>query len=550
MRQIFIFLLTLGFLSSCSVDVEPKGLLSSEVFWENEDDVNRALMGCYAAIDIDVYNSAYQDGYTDIVYAQYPWESNATIIAAGSFDDNMNDGYNFIAIRRYNYFLDNIDRVSLPEAKSLQYKAEVRVLRALRYFNMASKFGAVPLFRVSVNQREEAIVEPTSEQEVIDFVISELQESIPHLPDMPQVKSRIGKATAYAIKARVHLFYKQWSQAAAASKKIMDMNRYHLFQVTSLTEEDKKDDYSHLISFNSDEEKKEKFLKGLRSYEKLFWEENKENDEVIFNQEFIEGTYNWIGRYFLPTNYYGGWASITPTQELVDKYGKQDGTLFTPPSTEQRRDNYEKGVKEGNWDDYLEEFKDRDTRLYASVLFPQSPWFALMKGEKFEWRDKGNGSNLSKTGYNFRKMVDPSDPVFIKRGIQDFPVIRYAEVLLTFAEAQNEVSGPNSEVYDAIDKIRMRAGMPRVSRADYSSQEQMRELIRRERCVELAGEGFRWNDIRRWELSSQVMKNTYSISGGLAQKRKWEPRFVRLPYPQSAIDVNPKLIQAQKAKGY
>lgn len=149
-------------------------------------------------------------------------------------------------------------------------------------------------------------------------------------------------------------------------------------------------------------------------------------------------------------------------------------------------------------------------------------------------------------------MVDPSESAQSGqyKGSQNFPIIRYAEVLLTFAEAENEVAGPSGEIYDAIDAIRLRAGMPAVNRAEVSSKEALRSLIRNERRIELAGEGFRWDDIRRWGISQPVMTSIYSIDNDLTQQRRYDPKFIRLPYPQTALDRNPNLMDAQEAKGY
>lgn len=544
-KKIIIGLVAGILFASCNTDVDQDRQLSSEIFWKTPGDVNRALMGCYASTPQDVYG-AYQDGYADIVYCQYPWESNATIIAAGNFNDGMNDGYNFIPIRRFNYFLDNIAKATMSEEARKANIAEVRVLRAWYYYEMIKKFGPMPLFKNYITKAEEAKIAPTSEEKVKGFIIQELNQSIPDLPEYPIVKSRIGKATALAIKTRIHLFYNEYAQAAETSKQIMGMN-YELFKVNTLTDEDKKDDYSQLMTFSSEAEK-ERFLKGIRSYEKLFWEQNKENTEVIFNIEYIKDQWNGIGRYFLPTNLYGGWASVTPTNNLIIQYWDKNGNEFTSPTIEERAKRFKKGVEQGDWDEYLKEFKDRDTRLYASILFPQAPWYAAMQNNKFEWKNQGSASNTSKTGYNFRKLIDPTDPTYVKLGIQDFPEIRFAEVLISFAEAQNEVGGPSDEVYAAINKLRNRVGMPNVEKG--KSKEELRQIIRQERCIELAGEGFRWDDIRRWGISSEVMKDLFSINGGSVQKRNWEPRFVRLPYPHTAIERNPNLGAAQKAKGY
>ncbi|MDO4229435.1 MAG: RagB/SusD family nutrient uptake outer membrane protein [Capnocytophaga sp.] len=541
MKKYIIPILSAFLVIGCSLDKEPQDKISSNTFWQSENDVNLALMGCYAHIGGSVYD-AYKDGYADNSYCQYSWESVAPVVSAGDISENTDFGYNFVGLRRFNYFLDNVDNAPISDATKAQVKAEVRTLRAWYYFNMASRFGAVPLIKNSITETEEGQVAPASETEVINFVINELAESIPYLPETPIVKSRLSKAAGYVIKARVHLFYGQYAEVVAATKAIMDMNKYSLFVVSSLTTDDYTDDYSTFLTFANDTEK-EKFYKGLRSYEKLFWDENKENSEVILNSEFIEDSFNYISLYLLSSNAGAGWSSITPTVDMVDSYWKADGTAFTPPSTDTRKTNYNGGAYTAA---YLDEFKNRDTRLYASILFPGAIWNAVLGTNTFVWQNNGAADNTSKTGYNYRKMVDPTGNIY--RKVNDYPLMRYAEVLLMYAEAQNEVAGADATVYDALNKIRTRVGMPDVTAG--LSQDAMRQLIRNERRIELANEGFRWNDIRRWGISSEVMKSIQDIQGESAQTRRWEARFVRLPYPISAIDRNPKLKEAQTAKGY
>ena len=525
--------------AGCNLDREPQDEIYSNNFWKSESDATRALMGCYTYLPAGS-GDIYIDGYADNSYCQYPWESKATVISAGDITDNDNYGYNFEAIRRFNYFLDNVDKVPMPEATKKQYKAEVRTLRAWYYFGMATRFGAVPLIKKYISQPEEGQIAPTAESEVAAFVINELAESIPDLPATPSVKSRLGQAAGYTIKARVHLFYGQYNKVVEATKAIKDMG-YDLFK-TDVNLAEEKDDYTTFMTFATTADK-QKFYNGLRSYEKLFWEENKENVEVILNQEFIEDSFNYTAVYFLPDNVGGGWASVTPTKELVDAYWKSDGTAFTPPSNADRKANY----NDGNYKPaYLDEFKNRDTRLYASILFPGAIWNAVMGNSTFVWQDNGKPSNTSRIGYNYRKMVDPTESLWRKKN--DYPVIRYAEILLMYAEAQNEVAGADASVYSALNKIRDRVGMPEVTPS--LSKDAMREIIRNERRIELAAEGFRWDDVRRWGISSQVMKDIHDIRGELAQKRRWENRFMRLPFPISALDRNPKLKEAQTAKGY
>lgn len=531
------------FIVSCDTQIDPEGQLSSDKFWKNQDDAYRALIGCYAYLDMSVYD-AYEDGYADNCYNQYPWESTGNIIPTGSITDNDDFGYNYVGIRRFNYFLDNIDNVKMTEALKNQYKAEVKVLRANYYFLLISKFGSVPFFENYITEKEEALVAPTSVADIKTKILEDISESIQFLPDEAAAKSLINKAVAYTIKARIHMYYGEYAEAATASKNVISGGKYKLFKVNTVTAEDYAEDYSRFIDFE-DEADKEKFYKGFLSYQNQFFSENEDNVEVILSDERVEKAKNYIGIYFLPANGGGGWSSITPTQELVNSYWTRTGTWFTPPTMEERKTRYNGGAY---GDEYLEEFKNRDTRLYASIFFPGNNARYFLGTGVFVWQNQGNANNTSKTGYNFKKMVDSQGNVWNK--LDNFAIIRYAEVLLNFAESQNEVAGPSQEIYDALNLIRERAGMPNVDKNTFGTKETLRTFIRNERRIELAGEGFRWRDMKRWKIGAEVMKNIYSINGGLAQERKWEDKFYLLPYPISAIDRNPNLKEAQQQKGY
>jgi hypothetical protein len=158
----------------------------------------------------------------------------------------------------------------------------------------------------------------------------------------------------------------------------------------------------------------------------------------------------------------------------------------------------------------------------------------------------------SSTGYNFKKYLDPAS---LASGLefdapQDYSIIRYAEILLAYAEAKNEVSGPDATIFAALDDIRDRAGMPLINRTVNNTKEKLREVIRNERRIELAGEGQRFFDIRRWNIAANVMKTPNDIANVIVQERHWQPKFVLMPYPQSALDRNTNLKAPQAAKGY
>ncbi|QCX52931.1 RagB/SusD family nutrient uptake outer membrane protein [Elizabethkingia sp. JS20170427COW] len=248
-------------------------------------------------------------------------------------------------------------------------------------------------------------------------------------------KGRITKGAALALKARVQLYYSMWADAATTAKQVMDLGTYSLFKVTEVkaNDLDRNDGYENLIDFTSEEDK-ENFYKGLASYQQLFWQTNEGNNEAILTSQFLtNSSYEWSSGIYtiLMPNQVSGWSSITPTVELVDAYWKRDGSKFTAPTPQERANYYNDGnVKP----EYINEFRNRDTRLYAGIMFPTSKWNKLETNFTFNWPRGGN--NTSKTGYNFKKLVDPNFKVGQYNSPQNYPLIRYAEVLLTYAEAK------------------------------------------------------------------------------------------------------------------
>lgn len=536
-----------------AIDFAPQDQLSSSSFWKSQKDAQLALNGCYGYLNYG-YNYTYDDGASDNAFAQYPWESNATPIAAGNIDATLDQGYNsrYTFIRRYNYFLDNVDKAPLTANLKKRFIAEARVLRALTYFELARTFGAVPLLKNAYTDPQTTAVAPTPETEVINFAIAEIQAVAADLPSSyaggaTTETGRITSGAAWAILTRIQLHYQKWNDAVTSAQKVMSGN-YELFRKNTLTADDLKDDFSPYVTFANDAEK-DKFYKGLASYEQQFWQANEltSKEIILVSQSITNSSYQYGNglNTLLPPADLGGWSSITPTQELVNAYWDRTGNTFTPPTAVLRAANYNNGTPNAA---YINEFKNRDTRLYASILFPKVPWARFNTGYKFTW-GKGGGNN-SVSGYNFKKMIDPASVANEWDGAQDFAIIRYAEILLSYAEAKNELSGPDATIYAALNDIRDRSGMPPVDETTYNDKDKLRELIRNERRIELAGEGQRFFDIRRWNIAANVMKTTNDITNSPVQTRVWQSKFVLMPYPQSALDKNSKLKPAQIAKGY
>ena len=539
-RFIYIGLFAALTLTSCKdefLDRIPLNSVSEETFWKTENDVYLAVNGIYATLPGD--GIIYEDGASDIAHAQYPWESTATSVSSGIVSTALNAGWNYEIVRKSNYFLENVDKATMDEALKNRYKAEVRFLRAYRYFNMASKFGGVPLITKVLGFTEEELNVPrASKDEVISFVLKELDEVANILPNSyaggkNNEKGRITKGAVLALKSRILLNEAKYAEAAAAAQEVMGLG-YQLFKTSQESEIDQKDDYSKLVDFaNADEQKK--FRLALRSYEGIFHQANEGNSEVILERQYIQQAQpNYLNTYLLEGGV-GGWSSLTPTQELVNSYQNfKTGEAVAVPSNQERAQRYADKDKTA----FLLEYKNRDPRFYASILFETAPWNALTidGGYKFSWVD--GASNMSKTGYNFRKMVDTKANRDNLDNHSNVILIRYAEVLLNYAEAKNESTGPDATVYAAIDQIRERAGMPKLDRTKYASKEALRNAIRQERKVELALEGVRYLDIRRWKTAPDVMKNIYNLKNSLAQERIWDNKLYLMPVPQSQMDLS------------
>ncbi len=540
MKKNILFFIVAGALtlSACSKDFLeriPANKVPEEQFWKTENDVYLAVNSIYGKLPGE--SIAYDDGASDLVHAQYPWESPSTEITSGEFSTAINAGWDYVPIRVTNYFLENVDKAVMDEGLRARYIAEVRFVRAYLYIKMFRRFGDVPLI-TKVLDRDEANVPRTPRAEVLNFVLTELQAAADVLPaqyegGLYKEKGRITKGAALALKARVHLFESNWEMASKAAQDVMTLG-YQLFSTTEESDLDRADDYTKFVDFDNEADQK-RFRAGLRSYEGLFHQKNEGNSEVILDHGYAEQTLAQSLNTLFMEGGVGGWSSLAPTQHIVDAYGSyKTGKAITPVTGAKRAENYAKADKA----DFVAEFKNRDPRFYASILFETAPWNALTSDGGYAFKWVNGSSNMSQTGYNFRKMVDPTAS---RAGIDNHAniiLIRYAEVLLTFAEAQNELAGPSTAIYDALDQIRVRAGMPKVDRVEFASQPKLREFIRNERAVELVLEGLRYDDIRRWKTAPDVMKSINKINNTLAQQRVWDDRLYLMPVPQQEIDLS------------
>lgn len=234
---------------------------------------------------------------------------------------------------------------------------------------------------------------------------------------------------------------------------------------------------------------------GADSYAKLFYDNDASasNSEVIYETQFTtleRPLYGFTVKLACVSD--GGWNSWTPTQDMVNAYYMK--------STGKRID------EEGSGYDPESPYEDRDPRMKASIYYPGN---TTLKGLIYNSQpgegtpDRMDQHNGTKTGYGWKKFLDPALLGTWDTG-KDFPLIRLAEVLLNYAEAKNEVlDTPDQSIYDAVNAIRLRVQMPKLESG--LDKDKMRERIRDERRVELAFEGTRFFDIRRWHIAHEVL---------------------------------------------
>lgn len=351
----------------------------------------------------------------------------------------------------------NIEQVEMDEGKKTILTGEITFLRAFFYSTLVKYFGGVPILTHAL-ELNEPIPARNTEEEVYEFIVKELDKAAEVLPEKRTESSEIGRATkgaALALKAKMSIYFHKYETAAKAAKEVMDLGVYGLFE----------------------------------NYENLFLPEYENNKEVIFDRQYVQNAYNstigsLIDQYFGPLMM-GGWEALSPTQDLIDAYPCVDG----------------KSIKESKLYDPAKPFENRDPRLAYSILWDGQE----LAGKTYDSNGMGNG-NATRTGYSMRKYVNPKNDGNNEYGWTNFIYIRYADILLTYAEAQNELKGPDKSVYAAINQVRQRPSVELPPLPDGLSKEQMREAIRLERRLEFTFEGIHLFDSRSWKTTEADVK--------------------------------------------
>lgn len=492
MKNIFKYInlvpLVFLLLASCEdLDQAPEDRFTDSNYWTSVDKAQLMLNTAYSQMQSSQY-FFYNEGLSDNAYNGRGDNAGAASIGAGLYDPSLgrlksewNERYG--GIKSCNVLLENIDKVpNADPAVIARMKAEARFLRAFQHFQLTTWFGAIPLLEKDPSLTEATTMERTSHTEVIQFILNELDAIAPQLPKNTQLKDKEkGKITmgaAMALKARVLLYESRWAEVIEVTEKFMAMTygQYSLFP----------------------------------SYEGLFQQANEFSSEDILSIQYVPIQRRW-GEFIdmAPISAGARLNALAPTQELVDSYLMLNGKKINEAGS-----NYNEN------DPYV----NRDPRLTYTVVYDGYNWkeangtsqTIYIKPGSYPDNDPNKagpdefvqGSSSTSTGYFTRKYYDVQHEADLNSGL-NLMLFRYADILLMYAEAKNELSQMNSTVWDqTIRLIRSRAGFTDAAALSYNSalgQPGLKEVIRNERRIEFAMEGLRIFDIRRWKIAEDVL---------------------------------------------
>ena len=467
-KHIYIFLGTIILLGSCQkLDLVSEDQLSDGSLWKNSQDYERGVNILYNSFGTN--NPTGLDLDSDIAYGYGPNSaSNGNRIApvtSGFYNGSYSN------IRRCNFL---IDRALANGFDDDRYVAEARFFRAYHYFNLVKAYGDVPFYTFAIDpgSEEDLYAHRTDRATVIDFLLSDLADLAQNLPLESELKAnekgRIARGTAMALRARIALFEATWAKyhntgddvngrldiAISSAKAVMDSGEYELFVYTP----------------NPDE-----------SYRYFFMESGNDSKEQM------------LARRFDYDRRHSGFVSAPSTRKLVDMYVNIDGLPIDQSPLFAGRDQM------------ASEFQDRDRRLWQTTIIPGAFTIDRLDQQGTDVDYPFNGNYAAPLTYYRQYKYITEFYIFSNGGSVAFNhVLRYAEVLLIYAEAIYERNNAitDSQLDESINKTRGRAGIVPLTNSFVAANGlDMLKEIRRERTVELAHEGFRRDDLRRWKTA-------------------------------------------------
>lgn len=499
-----------GLISGCTSDIldrKPLDKLSPGSFYENESQCKMGLVGVYSSLP-PIATVAYwyqQDFMSDNNYCQDSWQGSKEIgewaTNASSWGPSAKWTQQYQTIVRANTFLANLEKAPVSDDVKKQMGGEAKFLRAYAYSDLITFFGDVPLI-LKEQSIDSSNVSRAPKADVLTAIITDLNEAASVLPTSYSGSDvgRVTKGAALAQKCRILLYNEKWAEAAEAAKQVIDLGVYSLYQ----------------------------------GYGELFDEATENNEEVIFDIQYIKNSQAqpWPSSRLS----FVDWPTPNVTADMINSYYMTNGLPITDTNS-----GY----------DPQDPFKDRDPRMAVSIVLP---------GSKSASGTFIPANDQVPCGARPRKYADIDGTDSYNVSLNTI-ILRYADILLMRAEALIEQGVNTREVYELIDQVRTRVGMPSIEKIEGTdlSQEQLRKILRHERRVEFFMEGTRYSDMLRWKDESLVHDVYGYITSKLsdpADPSKWvfetEKKSTRKfdatkgwlwPIPQVEMQNNPNLKQ-------
>ena len=579
-RYITILLLSLFISNGCSdyLDIVPDNVATIDHAFKNRYAAESFLFTCYSSMprhsnpnlnpaflagdDMTVLDKREDFTYPNLSAPKISWGLQNPVEPLLNYWSGVGVNSLYVGIRNCNIFLDKIDNATdLQDYEKKKWVSEVKFLKAYYHFFLLRLYGPIPIIKEnnSVNASSEEVKIPRSPvDEVVEYICELIDEAIPNLPlrneNSAEENGRIIQPIALAVKAKVRLWAasplfngnldysdftgkdgenlvsqefseNKWKLAKEAAKEALDMAEslgYELYYW----------DAGRLVVSDST-----KVKMNIRDAVCEEW-----NDEIIWGA--TDNPYplqNESQPRFFATNAAGNHHSVT--LQMVRQFYSNKGIPIEEDPDFIGVDLYDLKTAGEDHKYYIEEGYEtvnlhfnREPRFYADVQFDGALWFGSGRVEDTDlWvTNYKRGQNAGYAGYQWANGTGYSPKKLVSyRSVlsggysahrYSFPIIRLADVYLMYAEALNEHEGPSEEVYKYLDMIRERAGLNGVIDSWKNSinpdkplsKEGLRKIIQQERMIELAFEGSRFYDLRRWKLAEQYMnkpKQGWDVQG-------------------------------------
>lgn len=538
-------------LFSCTEDLldqQPTTEMGAASFWTTEDDATTALMGAYSSIRPLFDRDYYFDGHGE--YTFVPGISTGPAVAGASFNNPSNYGGSFDTyfehlyggVNRANYVIENVSKM-LPSASELSLPllkavvGEARLLRGMVYFRLISMWGDVPYFgHVIQSNTDVNNISRTSMAEIKDLIMEDFTYAVENLPDKAPALGRVGKPAALAFRGKLQLYWACWNKFGWPEVESFTPNAAAADEAYAAASADFKrviEDFGLTLFRGGEPGEIDELGKAekLPNYYYLFMP-NTANGAPEMIMSFPHGVYGTsqgeeLVRDFGSRMHENSQNYVLPRYELADRYQSTitgdfaDPLIPMDPSQPGARTALNSAVNP-------QSYADRDYRMKSTIFwdyemslgfpaFETTPtgwhpfiyktWGAKVTIDGVEYTSINGSSN---SGYMFRKFVRNYGGLHRSNGDFAWPVMRLADVYLMYAEATNEVNGPQADAIDYVNKIRHRGNLPALDASKTASKDAFFNAIEQERIVELVAEGHRGFDLRRWRALERVWGPPYS----------------------------------------